>query len=60
VRRIEDGDTASSVLVAFFRVLDDVDTEVKAVYLNLEFYDVKFLMLSQAHKYGYVVPLFNG
>jgi len=33
VRRLEDGDTASSVLAEFLGVLDGLDTEVKAVYL---------------------------
>jgi len=35
VRRLEDGHTASSVLAEFLGVLDGLDTEVKAVYLDL-------------------------
>jgi len=33
VRRLKDGDTASSVLAEFFGVLDGLDAGVKAVYL---------------------------
>jgi len=34
VRRLKDGDTASSVLAEFFGVLDGLDAGVKAVYLD--------------------------
>jgi hypothetical protein len=37
VRRLEDGDTASSVLVEFLGVLEGLDPAVKAVYLDREF-----------------------
>ena len=57
VRRLEDGDTASSVLAEFFGVLDGLDTEVKVVYLDSGFYDSKCLTLLQAHNYAYVVPI---
>jgi len=57
VRRLEDGDTASSVLAEFLGVLDGLDTEVKAVYLDRGFYDSKCLTLLQAHNYAYVVPI---
>ena len=57
VRRLEDGDTASSVLAEFLGVLDGLDTEVKAVYLDRGFYDSKCLTLLQAHNYAYVMPI---
>jgi hypothetical protein len=57
VRRLEDGDTASIVLAEFLGVLDGLDTEVKAVYLDRGFYDSKCLTLLQAHNYAYVVPI---
>jgi len=41
VRRLKDGDTASSVLLGFFGVLDGLDAGVKAVYLDRGFYDSK-------------------
>jgi hypothetical protein len=57
VRRLQDGDTASSVLAEFFGILDSLDTKVKAVYLDRGFYDSKCLTLLQAHNYAYVVPV---
>jgi len=57
VRRLEDGDTASSVLAEFLGVLDGLDAEVKAVYLDRGFYDSKCLTLLQAHNYAYVMPI---
>jgi hypothetical protein len=57
VRRLEDGDTASSVLTEFLGVLDSLDTEVNAVYLDRRFYDSKCLTLLQAHNYAYIVPI---
>jgi len=57
VRRLEDGDTASSVLAEFLGILGGLDTEVKAVYLDRGFYDSKCLTLLQAHNYAYVVPI---
>jgi hypothetical protein len=38
VRRLTDGDTASSILVELLGVLEGLDP-VKAVYLDREFYD---------------------
>jgi len=57
VRRLVDGDTASSVLAGFLDLLDGLDTEVKAVYLDPEFYDSKCLTLLHAHNYAYVMPI---
>ena len=57
VRRLEDGDTAGSVLAEFLGVLEGLDREVKAVYLDSEFYDGKCLTLLQAHNYAYVTPI---
>jgi hypothetical protein len=57
VRRLEDGDTASSVLAEFFGVVDGLDTAVKAVYLDRGFYDSKCLTLLQAHNYAYLMPI---
>ena len=57
VRRLADGDTASSVLAEFLGLLDGLDTGVKAVYLDREFYDSKCLTLLQAHNYAYVMPI---
>jgi len=58
VRRLKDGDTASSVLAEFFSVSDDgLDAGVKAVYLDRGFYDSKCLTLLQAHNYAYVIPI---
>jgi hypothetical protein len=57
VRRLVDGDTASSVLAEFFGILDGLDLSVKAVYLDRGFYDSKCLTLLQAHNYAYVMPI---
>ena len=38
-------------------MLDGLDTEVKAVYLDRGFYDSKCLTLLQAHNYAYVMPI---
>ncbi len=57
MRRLEDGDTASSVLAEFLRLLDGLDLSVKAVCLDREFYDSKCLMLLQAHNHAYVMPI---
>jgi len=56
VRRLKDGDTASSVLAEFFGVLDGLDAGVKAVYLDRGFYDSKCLR-SFRHNYAYVIPI---
>jgi len=57
VRRLEDGDTSSSVLAEFLGILDGLDLRVKAVYLDRGFYDSKCLTLLQAHNAAYVVPI---
>jgi len=57
VRRLTDGDTASSVLAEFLGLLDGLDLDVKAVYLDREFYDSKCLTLLQAHNHAYVMPI---
>jgi IS4 transposase len=57
VRRLTDGDTASSVLAEFLGILDGLDLGVKAVYLDREFYDSKCLTLLQAHNHAYVMPI---
>ncbi|MFC7074302.1 ISH3 family transposase [Halovenus rubra] len=57
VRRLTDGDTASSVLAEFLGLVDDFDFEVKALYVDSEFYDGKCLTLMQAHNHAYVVPI---
>ncbi len=57
VRRLEDGDTSSSVLAEFLGVPDGLDLGVKAAYLNRGFYDSKCLTLLQAHNYAYVMPI---
>src|SRR6056297_4346339 len=57
VRRLTDGDTASSILAAFLGILDGLDLGVKAVYLDREFYDSKCLTLLQAHNHAYVMPI---
>lgn len=49
--------TASSVLAEFLGILDDLDLEVKAVFLDREFYDSKRLTLLQAHNHAYVMPI---
>jgi hypothetical protein len=51
VRRLEDGDTASSVLAEFLGILDGLDLGVKAAFLDREFYDRKCLTLLQAHNH---------
>lgn len=56
-RRLTDGDTASSVLAEFLGLVDSFDFEVKALYVDSEFYDGKCLTLMQAHNYAYVVPV---
>jgi len=57
VRRLTDGDTAAEVLAEFLGLLDDFDFEVKALYVDSEFYDGKCLTLMQAHNHAYVVPI---
>jgi len=57
VRRLTDGDTASTVLAEFLGLVDDFDFEVKAVYVDSEFYDGKCLTLMQAHNHAYVIPI---
>jgi len=57
VRRLTDGDTASSVLAEFFGLVENFDFDVKALYVDSEFYDGKCLTLMQAHNHAYVVPI---
>jgi len=57
VRRLTDGDTASSVLAEFLGLVDSLSFEVKALYVDSEFYDGKCLTLMQAHNLAYVVPV---
>lgn len=57
VRRLEDGDTASSVLAEFLGILENLPFAVKAVYLDREFYDGNCLTLLYAHNYAYVLPI---
>jgi len=57
VRRLTDGDTASSVLAEFFGLVDSFDFDVKALYVDRDFYDGKCLTLMQAHNIAYVVPV---
>jgi hypothetical protein len=57
VRRVTHGDTASEVLAEFLGLVDDFDFDVKAVYVDREFYDGKCLTLMQAHNHAYVVPI---
>jgi hypothetical protein len=57
VRRLTDGDTASSVLAEFLGLVDSFDFEVKALYVDSEFYDSKCLTLMQAHNCAYVVSI---
>jgi hypothetical protein len=57
VRRLTDGDTASSVLAELLGLLEQFDIEIKAVYLDRGFYDGKCLTLLQAHNYAYVTPI---
>ena len=45
VRRLTDGDTASTVLAAFLGLVDSFDFEVKTLYVDSEFYDGKCLTL---------------
>ena len=60
VRRVTHGDTASSVLAEFLGLVDDLDFDVKAVYVDREFYDGKCLTLMQAHNHAYVMPIISG
>ena len=57
VRRLADGDTASDVLAEFLGLVDDFEFNVKAVYVDREFYDGKCLTLMQAHNHAYVMPI---
>jgi hypothetical protein len=57
VRRLTDGDTPSSVLAEFLGLVDDFGFDVKALYVDSEFYDGKCLTLMKAHNLAYVVPI---
>ena len=56
VRRLEDGDTASSVLAEFLGVLAGLDLGVKAVYLDREFYDSSVSPCFRAN-HAYVITI---
>jgi len=49
--------SASSVLAEFLDLADSFDFEVKALYVDSEFYDGKCLTLMQAHNLAYVVAV---
>ena len=57
VRRVTDGDTSSEVLGDFLGLLSDWPIDVKAVFLDREFYNSGCLALLQAHNYAYVMPV---
>ncbi len=57
VRRLQDGDTASSVLAGFLGVFDGLGFSVKAVYLYRELYDSKCPTLLHPHYHAYVMPI---
>ena len=57
VRRLTRGDTASSILAKLLGILEGLDSRVKAVYLDREFYDTYCLTLLAAHNYAYVMPI---
>jgi len=57
VRRLTRGDTASSILAELLGILEGLDSRVKAVYLDREFYDTYCLTLLAAHNYAYVMPI---
>lgn len=57
VRRVTHGDTASEVLAEFLGILDNLDMDVKAVYLDRGFYDGKCLTLLQEHNMAYIMPV---
>jgi hypothetical protein len=55
VRQLLSGDTNSDVLAEFFELLDGLDLDVKAVYLDRGFYNSTCLSLLYAHNYVYVM-----
>ena len=57
VRRLTDGDTASSILAELLGMLEGLDLEIMAVYLDREFYDTYCLTLLAAHNYAFVMPI---
>ena len=57
VRRLTEGDTASSILAELFGVLDGFNLKFKAGYLDCEFYDTCCLTLLAAHNYAFVMPI---
>ena len=57
VRHLTDGDTTSSILAELLGVLEGLNLEVKAIYLDREFYDTYCLTLLAAHNYAYVMPI---
>ncbi len=57
VRQLVAGETTSDVLTEFLELLDGLDAEVKAVYLDRGFYNSSCLELLYAHNYAYVMPI---
>lgn len=55
VRYFKDSDIVISVLAEFLAVINDPETNVKAVY-RFGFYDNNCIMLFQAHNHAYVIP----
>ena len=55
MRRVTYGGTASKVLAEFLDHVDEFEFEVKAVYVDSEFYDGKCFTLMQAHNHAYVI-----
>jgi len=57
VRQLVTGETSSDVLSEFFELLDGLDAQVKAVYLDRGFYNSTCLTLLYAYNYAYVIPV---
>ncbi|GAA0291351.1 ISH3 family transposase [Halarchaeum salinum] len=57
VRQLVSGDTTSDVLAELLELLDGLDLDIKAVYLDRGFYNSTCLGLLYAHNYAYVMPI---
>ena len=57
VRRVTDGDTSREVLAEFLGLVSNWPIDVKAIFLDREFYNSGCLALLQAHNYAYVMPV---
>lgn len=57
VRQLGAGETTNDLLGEFLTLLDGLDTQVKAVYLDRGFYNSDCLSLLYAHNYAYVIPI---